>query len=325
MNSTLPEKLTASFARLFGKAQVSLLRACPPVCGMVVDGAFQEHQSKLKSLLPMAARIPHALLLHWRDKRERRIVLGQVVFGITTRCTLNCDKCLSYISDLTEHSDVPTAELLSDIRALFTRVDHVYDFCLGGGEPMLHPGLDQILRACAAAGKTGNIKVLTNGTVLPDAKVLAALRDTKACVGINHYPNAPQPDMAKLKEIFTENKIRYHELVTVRDRWVDKGRFGQLQEGSPARRFSDCFFRMYYVYMSGQLHLCCQSAVLMCHGKIPDRGEDYIDARAVSPAAFREQLKALNKRSAISACSYCLGNNHRTPKVPAAIQRERSL
>ena len=323
MKSTLLKQLADPFEQLLGKAQVSILRACPPVCGMVVDGAFQEHQSRFKSLLPMAAQVPHALHLHWRDKREKRVALGQVVFGITTRCTLNCDKCLSYISDLTDHSDVPTAELLADIQALFSCADYVYDFCLGGGEPMLHPGLDQIIRACAATGKVGNIKVMTNGTVLPDAKVLAALRDTKACVSINHYPNASQPDLEKIKAIFTKNKIRYHVLVTIRDRWVDKGKFGQLQEGSPVRRFSDCFFRMYYVYMSGQLHLCCQSAVLMSHGMIPDCDEDYIDTRSVNPAAFRDKLKKLNKRSAISACSYCLGNNYKSPKVPAAVQRPK--
>ncbi|MCL2124162.1 MAG: hypothetical protein FWH34_08710, partial [Desulfovibrionaceae bacterium] len=87
------------------------------------------------------------------------------------------------------------------------------------------------------------------------------------------------------------------------------------------RRFSGCVFRAYYVYMFGQLHLCCQSAVLMSHGMIPDCDEDYIDTRTVNPAAFRDKLKKLNKRSAISACSYCLGNNYKSPKVPAAVQR----
>jgi len=290
---------------------------------MIANGDIYAHQSRIKSLFLIAAKIPHALVLHWQDRRQKRIVLAQVYTAVTTRCTLRCDKCLTHVPDLKCHEDAPADELIADLQALFSCIDYIYDLCLGGGEPLLHPDLDQILLACAASGKIGNIKVLTNGTVLPGANVLVALRDAKARVNISDYPNAPQPDFKKIQEVLKENEICYAVYPAVSGNWVDTDSFGQLKEGSPARRFSDCILRLYHVFVSGQLHLCCQSAILAYDGRRSVCREDYIDMRRASSDTFREELKKLNKKIVVSACSYCLGHDYKTPKIPVAVQREK--
>jgi len=309
------------------RTQVNVLRACPPVCGMISDGALQARGSRAKNLFSLAAQVPPALLGHWRDRLKKRVVLGQVVFGVTTRCTLNCDKCLSHVPDLKAHRDTPAEELLADLHALFSCVDYIHDFCIGGGEPLLHPDLNRVIRACAASGKIGTVKVLTNGTVIPGEAVLAALRraaapgEARTHVNISDYPHAPQPDIEKIQAVLRENGISHTLFPADNDFWVDTDSFGPLKEGSPARRFSDCFFRLYYVYMNGQLHLCCKSAIMAHDGRLPARGEDFVSLRGIGPAAFRAQLKKLNKKTSVSACAYCLGNNARTPRIPAGVQR----
>jgi len=321
MKPLSPEKLIDPFVRLFWKTQISTLRACPPLCGVVSRATFNAYQNRrlyMKGLLPVAAQVPRALARHLRDKRENRVVLPRVSVIITTRCTLNCDKCLGRCPYL-EDRDMPAEDLVRDIGRLFACVDYIYDILITGGETFLHPGLDQIIRACAASGKAGNVSVITNGTVFPSAKALAALRETKATVKISRYPQALQPDAEQLKSLLEDNGVRYfHEIGAT---WVDTGALGQPKEGSAAQRFSLCVLKLGFVCCWGKLHLCGESAVLMEEGLIPDSKEDYISLRGTGPAAFREQLQKLLKKPEVSACSYCLGQTYQTPKIPVGVQR----
>ena len=320
----LLKKIAEPFLYLFWKTQIRVLRSCPPLCGLVSKvtfNAYQNHKLYIKNLFPVAVQVPRALARHLRDKRDSRVVLPRVSVIITTRCTLNCKKCLGHCPDM-EDRDTPIDDLLQDIQVLFSCVDFIYDLLITGGETFLHPDLDQIIRACAGSGKTGSVSMITNGTVLPDAKTLAALRETKATVKISRYPAHLQPCIEQLKSILEESEIRYfHEVGAT---WVDTGVFGQLKEGSPAQRFSLCVLKLGLVCCWGKLHFCGESAVLLEEGLVSDCKEDYIDLRAISPVTFCEQWKKLQERDSISACSYCLGQTYKTPKIPVAEQSESS-
>ena len=298
-----------------------MLRRCPPLCGLVSRATFNAYQNRklyAKALLPVAVQVPRAMRLHWRDRRENRAILPRVSIIVTTRCTLNCDKCLGHCPDM-EDRDAPASSLVQEIQSLFSCVDYIYDIILTGGETFLHPDLDRVVRACADSGKAGNISLITNGTVIPDAKVLTALRETKATVKISRYPTQLQPNVEQLKAILERNGIRYfHEVGAT---WVDTGAFGQLKDGSAERRFSLCVLKLGFVCCWGKLHRCGESAVLMEEGLIPDCEEDYIDLRDTSPAVFREQMRRLLKKTSVSACSYCLGQTYKTLKIPVAVQR----
>ena len=308
--------------RWFWKAQISVLRACPPLCGVVSGlsiGAENSHRVWAKTLLRTAVKTPRAILLHWRNKRERRVVLSRISVILTTRCTLNCDKCLAHIPDLKDHWDVPADEFIRDIRSLFSCVDYIYAIIISGGEAFLHPHLVEILRACADPVRVGDISVQTNGTVIPGEKVLSALREVDATVKISRYAPALQPDVEKLKLILKENGIRTtHESSAF---WRDTGCLGQRQDGSETRRFSVCVQQLCSPLIGGKLFLCSESAVLMEEGFVPEC-EDYVDLRAVCPAEFRERWQKLLKKRAVAACSYCLGNTYKTKKIPVAVQRE---
>jgi len=321
------KKLADPFEQLFWQTMIRMMRACPPVCGMIADGAYRAQLSRVKSLLPLAARVPGMLLLHWRDKRKKRFALAQVYLGVTTRCTLYCDKCTMHLSDLTKHEDMPTHELLGDIRMLLSCVDHVYDFCFGGGEPFLHPDLDLAIRLCADSGKIGNLKILTNGTVIPGAAVLAALRDAGARVNISNYRPLFQSGVEMLRAILTKHEISYNVYPAARDYWVDTSGpgFGALKEGSAAWRFRYCFLQMYHTMLDGQLHLCPQSCALSYDGRLVEGEDDYINMRTTNPAAFRAKYEELNQKTVLPACAYCLGQTYKTPKIPAAIQREPGI
>jgi len=317
------EKARSCLGHCFWKAQISALRACPPLCGAVSEASLGVYRSRgawTKTLFHAVRGAPRIAARHYSNKRRGRIELARVGVVLTTRCTLRCDKCMAHIPDLKRREDIPTDDLLRDIRSLLARVDHIYDVFLTGGEAFLHPGLAQIMRLCAASGKVGRVAVLTNGTILPGAALLAALRETKTIVKIGNYPRALQPEAEGLKALLRDGGISFtHESSAY---WRDMGPPGQPQAGSARRRFGVCPEQLCLPLLNGRLYLCGTPAISSEGGFLPLCEDDRIDLRASDPALFREQLRALLRRRELSACACCAGNTYQTPRVPVAAQRE---
>ena len=323
MKGTFIEKALSPFMHLFWKTQIGILRACPPMYGIVCNAGLSAANSRrvwVKSFFMLALKAPGALLQNWRNKWKKRVVLSRVSISVTTRCTLNCDKCIAHIPDLNRHRNMPLSEITQDIQALFSCVDHIYAVIISGGEAFLHPNLDEIVKICADTGKAGHISIQSNGTVIPGAKVLAALREANATVKISRYSPELQPEVETLKQILKANSVHYtHESSAF---WRDISGFGQLQAGSAKRRFSICVEQLSVPYYYGKLHLCCESAILMKEGRIPEHESDYVDLRTIHPADFREQWQRLLRKRSVFACAYCAGNTYRSARVSVAVQRE---
>jgi len=273
----------------------------------------------VKTLFQSMVGMPRALFEHCRDKREGSVVLPRVTFFVTTRCTLNCDKCCAQIPDLRNRRDIPLDELMWDLEKLLASIDYIYAFILSGGEPFLHPDLYKIIQLCADSDKIGDISLQSNGTIVPGAKVLTALREAKVLVKISRYPAALQRGVEELKCVLKENGVRYTHVSSTF--WDDTISNGQRQEGSARRRFSVCISQLCLTYLNGKFYRCSTAAFLTENERIPCHGNEYIDLRVADSAAFRAQWQEMMKKRALTACSYCLGQTYKTPKIPVAVQR----
>jgi len=307
-------------AHLFWKTQLSILRACPSMHGLVVKrsmGATYSSGIWINALLRLIWGLPHALLEHCRNKREERFVIARITYLITTRCTLQCDKCVSYIPDMPQQ-DMPLDELSGDLERLLAGCDYIYAFIISGGEPFLHPDLDRLIRLCAASDKIGDISLQTNGTVVPGEKVLEALREGKVLVKISKYPAALQPDVEELKRVLTENGV-LHTHASAKF-WSDLSYTGQPHKGSGNRRFGVCVSHLCIPYLNGKLHHCIMAAYLAENG-VMCLEDEFIDLRTADPAAIRAQWQKMTETRVLASCSYCLGQTYKTPKIPVAVQR----
>jgi MoaA/NifB/PqqE/SkfB family radical SAM enzyme len=81
----------------------------------------------------------------------------RVLWELTSACNLKCDFCLVEIKG--RHLPVEEALAIAD-ELIAARVDKVL---LSGGEPLLHPGIEAVMRRLAGAGVL--VKLLTNGTI----------------------------------------------------------------------------------------------------------------------------------------------------------------
>jgi len=232
---------------------------------------------------------------------------------------------MMHVPDLKSHRHVLTDNLVCDIRFLLSCVDFVHCFSITGGEAFLHPGLNEVVRACADKSKVGMVEIITNGTVIPDKELLVALREADVTVKISGYPQTLQPEVETLKRMLNEHGVRHMHSKGAFWRDTIGSGFGQPEEGCAKRRFSVCVQQLCMPIFDGKLHVCGESAVLLEEGLIPDCEDDYIDLRKIEPTRFDGQWRRLRKRHMVSACLYCQGSTYQSPKIPVAAQRGKGM
>ena len=88
-----------------------------------------------------------------------------VFFHILTQCNLNCRHC--YINPAQHGSDILSLETITEWLQLFLDKKRQANLILLGGEPTLHPQLDQIISAARQMGY-GSITIDTNGYLFHD-------------------------------------------------------------------------------------------------------------------------------------------------------------
>jgi organic radical activating enzyme len=223
---------------------------------------------------------------------------------VTTACTLRCKKC-SNLMQYYSTTDTPPAErIIEDMRHLLGNVRYVRTVGLLGGEPLLAPGLAEIISFLVREPQIGCVQIVTNGTLLPNADLLDAMRHKKVSVTISDYKIA-MGRIDELTALLREHKIK-HTVLEI-SHWRDYGdlvRRGR-SERERARVMAQCKASHCRTLLNGELHLCQTSA----HGKnlgIFEARGDTVDLRgAPSRETARAIAHLLTKQPSIEACDYC--------------------
>lgn len=214
---------------------------------------------------------------------RNQIRIDRIEIFLTSRCTLNCEKCISYIPYFHEKTDTPLEQLKRDADILFRKVDYIYKLKLLGGEGLLYPYLIEYINYLYDnyGGKIGTIRIGTNGTILPDEDILAMCRRNHVILDISDY-SAAVPDRCKLSEI-KELCGKYGVAVEIKrtgEQWLDLGfpnvTGKQKEEETLREHFYGCamFCRQ---FAQGKMWFCCTNFAAVCAGLFPGNENDYFD------------------------------------------------
>lgn len=143
---------------------------------------------------------------------------------VSTRCTLNCEKCLDFVPYNKNKVDISADVLKSDVDMFFNCVDCVGEFSLTGGEALLNRQLSDFLEylCCNYMDRIYNLYLISNGTVIPDRKLMQVLIKYDIAIKIDDYTKEVKGLKNKFDRVIrtlTENKVRY-EVYEVKD-WFD--------------------------------------------------------------------------------------------------------
>jgi organic radical activating enzyme len=242
-------------------------------------------------------------------------------FIITTRCTLKCRLCGEYCPYIKNPVDMSVDKFNRAIDNYFKIVDFVGDFCLSGGEPLMHRELAAILeKSYEYKDRINRIFIITNATLLFSEKSLDIMKKDpkKFFVNISHYgEHSKKADELshQIEEIGVPYRVlNYADGDLYHDGWVDyrdhTKKHNDIEE--IMKQAKDCTFigKGYgYSVQDGKLFRCARGWRRMEIGIIPDNPKEYVDLISddFEPSEKRKGLEEMATLTYLSSCAYCNG------------------
>jgi hypothetical protein len=153
-------------------------------------------------------RLPSML---YRDCKEKvpatvpdKLVFTVATFAISQKCTLQCTHCGQYINHYAadERVNFPLERILTDIDRIFSAVDAIGYVSIIGGEPFLHPALNEIVGAILSKPNFGVLGITTNGICEINDQHLQFMQNGRIRVIFSDYTAALSE---KQKGLFKKN------------------------------------------------------------------------------------------------------------------------
>lgn len=122
------------------------------------------------------------------ELKDQRVLYYVEVF-LTPRCSLRCTYCAACMPSYTEMYDIPYEQIEASLKAFLDHIDFIENVRLLGGEPFCYRDLDKVVAYLRTrADKIGNIRIVTNGTIVPKSEALIrALDHKKVVLDISNY------------------------------------------------------------------------------------------------------------------------------------------
>lgn len=249
-------------------------------------------------------------------KLEEGIIIPYMTALITSKCTLRCQNCNNLMPYCLNAKFIAKETVIDDVNRICAAVDYCVCMNITGGEPLLHPNLDEIIDAIVANDKILFVEIITNGTLMPSPKVLQSMKNGKVIVKISEYQSYSK--IRELTELFETEGI--HFLVQKNLQWI--------VSGGIERRNKE-YVRIQYEYLNcypgkfcksiwnGRVYACARAAFLHEIGA-SGHDSDYLD---IDGTNLRERLVDFYLRDYIDACDFCdHGDLDNVKLVRAAVQ-----
>ena len=261
---------------------------------------------------------------------------NQIVFHIITGCTHNCKLCVSgvpYYREQGKSYSVSKDEFDLELRNVFSIFSYINRITVTGGEPLLHPKLEDLLISLMQYScQFGECRIFTNGSIMPNEHLIhyIALTKGKLSFVVNDYGSKLSPFAEKIR-LRTGCRVNcYNGDMQYYGGWVDYGPLNIRYEYSreeAQNMFKNCHFtdwKMYNIF-KGKLFYCTRAAIGVDLGFYELDQQDYLDLNdvALSLNEKRDRILQLGKFPGKS-CYYCKGfDSVNGIRYPAAEQLEK--
>lgn len=227
-------------------------------------------------------------------------------YYITLNCNLDCIACSSFSPLVEESTHVSLEYIKVDFEKIYKLTQNgnkITMLVLMGGEPLLHPQLNQIIQHFCDLGI--RLRIVTNGLLIPkmNKEFFDLVKKYRINIKISIYKTIKYE---KIFKILDKNGIRYGF-------YDQKGRFGHQYLSNEKKEISYCWYRdNVYILKNNKIYTCSETAFfdkfdLYFKDKhnIKTSRKDYIDLNNVDSL---EELKKLRLKNIPELCSYCYGS-----------------
>jgi hypothetical protein len=203
------------------------------------------------------------------------------------------------------------------ISKLLDAVDGIGVLVLIGGEPFLYPELCKLINAVKTSKKIGIIRVVTNGTIVPDDATCSCLRNPKTYVSISDYGKISSK-MTELVDTLKKAEVPFAVYPILGGGWVDYGGiFCRRRDSKELRNyFLNCMARC-KTMIDGKIYQCSRAARLNDLRLKEEECDDFVTLVDDKEIA-RNNIHKFLMMDYTPSCDYCdfpIGR-----KIKAAVQ-----
>jgi len=231
----------------------------------------------------------------------------------TTKCTLNCNRCLNYTMLNKNKRHFPIDELKSDVNTLFSKVDYVDMLNISGGEPLTHNDINDLIDYIGRnyRSRIYEFLFLTNGTVIPSSSTVEIMAEHKCLVRIDDYRNSVPacneriPEIIRLLDMYG---VKYYLWQT--DEWIDVAHDSTvnfyMNSDKLISYFNYCESPCKYV-KNGKLYGCNYQAFAVEAGIAKEYESDFIYIEEATKMEILEFLLGYSEKGYVDYCKHCSG------------------
>jgi glycosyltransferase involved in cell wall biosynthesis len=245
------------------------------------------------------------------EKERARIHIQGFCYALVDHCNLACHGC-DHDSPLAPPRFTALDQFERDLRAL-SEVLHAHDLRLGGGEPLLHPHVEEFFEVARACRVADRLTLVTNGLMLHKARPrLWKLIDG---VYLSVYPDVHLPEplsayasLAEQHGVYFDSADQTTFVHTLLNQKVDD----PLLVAAVYRLCKMTGEWWCHTVHEGRYYKC--SIAPFCGRRMARLGVDYrpgADSVSLhaSPDLRAELARYLARREPLAACAYCLGTS----------------
>ena len=271
--------------------------------------------------------LPYIFLRHLFLLRRARVEFDHLEVVLTAKCTLNCRNCANLMQYYKDGVSFPPEDVIQDLKDLLALTDLVNEFGIIGGEPFLHTSVADTAEILCGSKKIKSVIIVTNGTIIPDSKVMERLAKCRNLeVQISNYNHIAHVRTNEVYQAFLNAGVNV-KIIT--NAWrayhfsPPKGKSVQELE-STFRKCLKC-----NELFDGAIHFCPTSANGMKSGFVPCRADDYCSIRLDgTKKQYWERKYALasflKNTTWICACDQC-ENSRDNEVIPVAEQLPKNI
>lgn len=259
-----------------------------------------------------------------------KVYVSDLTVNITQCCTLKCEYCNAFIPKIRNPINFDVQFIQDELKSYFRWVDEVNILGLVGGDAMIHPHFNEILRWIGDTyypHKVKHLEIYSNAVIMPTDKTLELFKKYNIFYRFtDYYGNSGRQNIEGITKILEEAGIRYDH-VKFTD-WFDSGypqeSNGITSEEGLCKFFDMCDRKSCHAIYGNKFFFCgmCLNADWIDYCNIQET--DYFDLNNYSESRKKEFIEynlGYNEKGYMEYCKMCNGSlNVNTHKIEVGKQ-----
>ena len=262
----------------------------------------------------------------WPYEYLNKVHIFQSDVLVTERCNLNCSHCNMFIPhfEMPKHRELDT--MIKDIDSYFNIVDYVSVFHLVGGEPFLHPEIQDVIQHILSnyIHKIDKFIITTNGSIAPKSSTIELLKSSNVILSVSNYSDKLQKLKTKVEkviDIYKTNGIKHY--VRNEIEWYDFGDL-RIKKNLPTdkliKHFDSCT-APFRGLNDGKFYYCHLNTGAVLTKLFPLDKNDYVEIDNVSKEDLLKFDLGYTDLGYITFCDNCNGCNTGI-KIPVSYEKQ---